>query len=133
MGLADVQQKQTINWKAFLVAVLAAILGSAGSTILAVYFAQVALGLIISALCAIIGIYAGMKIQRSELIKSMRATGAGSGSAKATVIVSQKATGIGRGTGTPKAVPHEPECAAYERNCQPLGENTLSSAEPNRA
>ena len=99
MGLVSVQQKQTTNWKAFLVAVLVGIIGSAGSTILSVYFAQVVLGLVISCLCVVVGILAGLKIQRNELIQSMKATGTGSSSSKLTTVVSQKATGVGQSSG----------------------------------
>jgi predicted membrane-bound spermidine synthase len=87
MGLASVQLKQTTNWKAFLVAVLVGIIGSAGSTILSVYFAQVVLGLVINCLCVVVGILAGLKIQRNALIQSMKATGMGQGSGRATVVI----------------------------------------------
>jgi hypothetical protein len=118
MGLVSVQQKQTIDWKAFFVAVLVGIIGSTGSTILSVYFAQVVLGLVISCLCVAVGIYAGLKIQRNELIQSMKATGVGQGSGRATVVIGPGQTNFQIGVERK----HTEHCNAVQRDNQAQAE-----------
>ena len=120
MGLSDVELKQTTSWKALSVALLAAIVGVIVSTV-STFFGRIALGIIMGVLCAVLGVFAGLRMQRTELIKSMKASGFGKGSATAAVVISQKAVGTGYGSARATVVPHSPECAEFEKHSQTVG------------
>ena len=120
MGLSDVEIRGTTNWKALFLAVIVAILGNAISAVLA-FSGQIGLGVIVSIVCTVVGIFIGLKIQANELVKSMRVSGSGTGSAKAAVVISQRVTGSGVGRATARVVPHSRPCAQYESSSQAIG------------
>jgi hypothetical protein len=120
MGLSDVELRPTTNWRAFFIAVLATCVGTVVSAVSTLY-GQIVVGVIVGIVCAIIGVFAGLRVQRTALIKSMKAGGSGKTSATAAVVISQNVGGTGRAIATAKVVPHSSQCAEHEKNCQAVG------------